>query len=141
MRDLLKKKHNITIDLATLSVTLRSIRIDARGGTVSFGHIASFLETLSSVNEGTTTSLTCEDGTFKRAFLALAMCVRSLSHTTRVIGLDGCHVKAGYGGVLLVMTALDGNCQINPVAIGIAESENAETWEWFVSCEKSIPHL
>ena len=46
MRDLLKKKHRITIDLATLSVTLRRVRLDARGGTISFGHIASFFEIL-----------------------------------------------------------------------------------------------
>ena len=51
--DLVKKKHKITIDLATLSVPLRRVRLHARGGTLSFGHIASVFEILSSTNEGT----------------------------------------------------------------------------------------
>ena len=133
MRDLVKKKHKITIDLATLSVPLRRVRLHARGGTLSFGHIASVFEILSSTNEGTSTSLVCEDEAFKRVFLALSVCVRSLSHTTRVLGVDWCHVKAGYGGVLLVTTALDGNSEIFPAALAIAESENAETLAWFLS--------
>ena len=97
MRDLLKKKHRITIDLATLSVTLRRVRLDARGGTISFGHIASFFEILSSTNEGTSTSLVCEDGAFKRAFVALSMCVRSLSHTPASLAWMGVMSRPAMG--------------------------------------------
>ena len=61
------------------------------------------------------------------------MCVRAFPHTTRVIGLDDCHIKARYGGALLVMTVLDGNGNVFPAAIGIAESENCETWFWFLA--------
>ena len=70
-------------------------------------------------------------------FLALGMCVQSFQHTTRILGLDACHVKAGCGGVLLVMTVLDGNGQIYPSAIAIAEGENQTTWSWFLSLVKT----
>ena len=68
-----------------------------------------------------------KEGVFQRAFLYPAMCVNAFEHMTKIIGLDACHIKAWYGGVILVMTALDGNGQIFPVALGIAESENTAT--------------
>ena len=92
-----------------------------------FGTLAAFLETRSQTNEKTKTSLTAINGMFQRAFLALGMCVDAFTNTTRIIGLDVCHVKAPYGGVILVMTVLDGNGQVFPGALGIAESENVET--------------
>ena len=67
------------------------------------------------------------------AFLALGMCVRAFPHTTRVVGLDACHIKARYGGALIVMTELDGKGNVFPAALGIAESENVETWFWFLA--------
>ena len=39
--------------------------------------------------------------------------------------------------MLLVMTVLDGNGQIYPCAIAIAEGENQTTWSWFLSLVKT----
>ena len=77
------------------------------------------------------------EGAFKRAFLLPGMCVDAFTHSTKVVGLDGCHIKAKYGGVLLVMTVLDGDGHVFPAAIGIAESENQETWRWFVALARA----
>ena len=85
------------------------------------------------MNDGSTTSLVAVEGRFQRAFLALGICVKAFAHTTRVIGLDACHIKAAYGGALLVMTILDGNGQVFPGALAVAESENVQTWRWFLS--------
>ena len=60
------------------------------------------------------------------------MCVDSFWNSTKVVGLDTCHVKATCGGVVLVMTVLDGNGQVFPGAVAIAESENPDTWTWFL---------
>ena len=46
-------------------------------------------------------------------------------------------MKAYDGGVLLVLTILDGNGQVFPGAVAIAESENSETWAWFLSIVKT----
>ena len=48
------------------------------------------------------------------------------------MALDGCHIKAKCGGVILAATILDGNGSVFPAAVGIAESENEATWMWFL---------
>ena len=57
----------------------------------------SFFDELKKVNDGSTTDLRVVEGRFQRAFLALGICVKAFPHTTRVIGLDACHIKAVYG--------------------------------------------
>ena len=87
------------------------------------------------------THLVENNNVFERAFFALGMCIPSFPRTTRVVGLDACHIKASYGGVLLVMTVLDGNISIFPIALGIAESENVDTWTWFLIHVKDSFHF
>ena len=41
----------------------------------------------------------------------------------------------------MVMTVLDGNGQIFPVAVGIAESENTATRSWFLWLVQSALHI
>ncbi|KAG5544464.1 hypothetical protein RHGRI_017027 [Rhododendron griersonianum] len=48
------------------------------------------------------------------------------------IGLDGCHLKGPFGGVLLAAVALDGNNGLYPVAFGLVESECKESWASFL---------
>ena len=69
------------------------------------------------------------------------MCVSAFSNSTGVLGLDACHLKTPHGGVLLVLTILDGNGQIIPGSLGIAESENVHTWKWFLSLVKTAFHI
>ena len=69
------------------------------------------------------------------------MCVSAFSNSTGVLGLDACHLKTPHGGVLLVLTILDGNGQIIPGSLGIAESENVHTWKWFLFLVKTAFHI
>ena len=92
----------------------------------SFGIVRSFLESLASANPGTTFNFQSLDGTFLRAFLCPSICASAFRNSTKVIGLDACHIKARYGGVVLVLTVLDGNGSLFSAAIGIAESENED---------------
>ena len=78
---------------------------------------------------------------FLRAFLYPGVCLDAFLNTTQISGLDACHIKARYGGSLLVMTALDGNGQLFPVALGVAESENTATWTWFNALVKTALHI
>ena len=43
-----------------------------------------------------------------------------------LIGIDGCHLKAPFGGVLLAIIGLDGNNGLFPIAVGVVESEGRE---------------
>ncbi|TXG64419.1 hypothetical protein EZV62_011413 [Acer yangbiense] len=48
------------------------------------------------------------------------------------IGVDGCHLKSPFGGVLLSAVSLDANSGLFPLAICIGEKETQESWEWFL---------
>ncbi|XP_075674891.1 uncharacterized protein LOC142644096 [Castanea sativa] len=49
-----------------------------------------------------------------------------------LVGLDGCHLKGKFGGHILSATARDENDNIFPVALGVVEQENKDTWVWFL---------
>ncbi|XP_030942123.1 uncharacterized protein LOC115967205 [Quercus lobata] len=49
-----------------------------------------------------------------------------------IVELDGCHLKGKFGGHILSATAKDGNENIFPVALGIVEQENKDSWVWFL---------
>ena len=72
------------------------------------------------------------NGAFLHAFLCPSMCVTAFHNSAMVIGLDACHIKARYCGVVLLVTVLDVNGSVFPAALGIAESENEITWKWFL---------
>ncbi|XP_019427184.1 PREDICTED: uncharacterized protein LOC109335506 [Lupinus angustifolius] len=48
-------------------------------------------------------------------------------------GIDGCHLIGPYGGILLVVVALDGNKGIFPIAIIVVEVECKDSWRFFLT--------
>ncbi|KAF8389413.1 hypothetical protein HHK36_026108 [Tetracentron sinense] len=71
--------------------------------------------------------------TFKRFFICFeAMKSGFLKGCRTFKGLDGCHLKGPYGGVLLVAIALDGNNGLFPVTFAIVEGETKENWLFFL---------
>ncbi|KAI3862255.1 hypothetical protein MKX03_007050 [Papaver bracteatum] len=60
-----------------------------------------------------------------------------------ILGLDGCHLTGKYGGTLLVITSLDGNNGLFPIAIYLCQSECKESWIDFLSivAEELKQHL
>ena len=44
------------------------------------------------------------------------------------IGLNGCHLKGPFEGVLLSTVMLDANQWIFPLAVCVCESENTDSW-------------
>ena len=112
----------VTINKKMVKNALADVKRTRPVDNQAFGYIQSFLSCLAEANEGTTTSSMSENGIFLRAFLCPAICRNAFPHTTKINGLDACHIKAHYGNSLLVMTALDGNGQIFSLALGVAES-------------------
>ena len=49
-----------------------------------------------------------------------------------LIGLDGCHLSSAYGGVLLSACAMDADNGIFPLAYCVVESENTNSWSFFL---------
>nr|XP_043619629.1 uncharacterized protein LOC122591424 [Erigeron canadensis] len=77
---------------------------------------------------------------FKRFFISLPACFKGfLAGCRPYIGLDACHLKGKYNGVVAAATGIDGNNSIFPVAYSVLESENTASWTWFLeSLKKAI---
>ncbi|KAH9698180.1 SWIM-type domain-containing protein [Citrus sinensis] len=70
---------------------------------------------------------------FQRFFMAFPAQRNVLHNGCRsYIGLDGCHLKSMYGGVLLAAVSMDANNGMVSLAIVVCEIENTETWTWFL---------
>ncbi|WCJ29554.1 hypothetical protein M5689_011180 [Euphorbia peplus] len=70
---------------------------------------------------------------FKRIFICFeGMKNGILAGCRSFIGLDGCHLKGPFGGVLLAAMALDGDKGIFPLAIRVAENESNSSWGFFL---------
>ncbi|XP_037424460.1 uncharacterized protein LOC119289171 [Triticum dicoccoides] len=49
------------------------------------------------------------------------------------IGLDGCFIKLTTGQQILAATGRDGNNNIYPIAFGVVDKEDEESWTWFLT--------
>lgn len=71
---------------------------------------------------------------FERIFIAFKGSVVGFVNGCRpFIGFDGCHLKGPFRGILLSVIGLDASLQFFPIAITIVESENKESWKWFLN--------
>ncbi|XP_038713386.1 uncharacterized protein LOC120007256 [Tripterygium wilfordii] len=123
---------NITYDKAWRSRehALESIRGSPE---LSFAYLPHYCAELEKNNPGTITRIESDkENMFKYFFLALAPSLRGFrSSMRRVIAVDGTHLKGKYLGTLFIASALDGNNHIYPIAFGVGDSENNESWIWF----------
>ena len=77
---------------------------------------------------GQTSSQVVAHPIFKRIFISLFASKRGFIDACRpIVGLDGCHLKGPYGGILLTAIGLDGNLMFFPLAWAIVEQEDWET--------------
>ncbi|KAF7802804.1 putative MULE transposase domain-containing protein [Senna tora] len=69
---------------------------------------------------------------FERLYICLDVCKKSFLASRKVLGLDGCFLKGGYGCQLLASVGRDPNDQMLLVAFAIVEVESRDTWSWFL---------
>ncbi|XP_056851536.1 uncharacterized protein LOC108807847 [Raphanus sativus] len=114
----------------------REFAVDAARGIPdhSYAKIPKYLHMIKEANHGTHTDYeTDEQGRFKYLFLSFGQSVRGFYNAMRrVIVVDGTFLKNKYRGVLLVATAVDGNSNLYPIGFGVVDSENEDSWEWFL---------
>ncbi|KAH7849908.1 hypothetical protein Vadar_024820 [Vaccinium darrowii] len=71
--------------------------------------------------------------TFKRLYVCFDACKRGFAACRLVIGIDGCHLKGPYGGILLSAVGRDPNEEYFPLAFAVVEAENKDSWTWFLT--------
>lgn len=78
-----------------------------------------------------------EPGQVSGRFLRFYLCLGPLKkafrqHCRRIVGLDGCHLKGPFGGILLSVVGVDANDAMYLVAWAVVESETTDSWTRFL---------
>ncbi|GJR83642.1 mutator type transposase [Tanacetum coccineum] len=72
---------------------------------------------------------------FKRVYVCLSPLKDGFKARKRdFLGLDGCFLSGTYLGWILTAVGVDPNNGIYPLAYAIVESENKDSWKWFLDC-------
>ena len=70
---------------------------------------------------------------FRRIYVCLGPLKEGFKAGMRdVLGLDGAFMKGPFPGQLLTAVSIDPNNGIYPLAYGIVETENTDSWTWFL---------
>ncbi|XP_016676344.1 uncharacterized protein [Gossypium hirsutum] len=98
-----------------------------------YANIYDYLLELRRSNPGTTTICKLDCRLFQRLYICLEACKSGwLTGCRRIIGLDGCWLTGYYGGHLLAAVGVYANNCVYPVAFAAVESENKQSWFWFL---------
>ncbi|XP_057429827.1 uncharacterized protein LOC130722946 [Lotus japonicus] len=97
-----------------------------------YGLLWNYCEAVRLYNPGSTMKMKVEDNRFQRLYVCLDALKKGLKFCRPIIHLDGCFLKAGYGGQLLVAVGRDGNDNIFPIAYAAVEAELKDSWQWFL---------
>ena len=108
----------------------------------SFELLPRYLYMMKKVNPGTITHLELDESNkFKYLFIALGAAIKGFACMRKVISIDGTYLKTKYKGCLLVATAQDGDRHCCPIAWGVVDSENDDSWTWFLTkLQEIIPN-
>ena len=94
-----------------------------------YGHV------VRNLNPGTFVQIKCnrnvlsENPTFERIFVSFPAQKHGYLNGCRpFIGLDGCHLRGRYGGVLLCVVSLDANSSLFHIVVSICEGEILDSW-------------
>lgn len=71
-----------------------------------------------------------------RLFWAFPQTIQAFQHCRPMLSIDDTFLTGKYKGTLLVAIAADANNQLLPIAYALVESENKDSWFWFLCCLK-----
>nr|XP_016497352.1 PREDICTED: uncharacterized protein LOC107816176 [Nicotiana tabacum] len=96
--------------------------------------LSSYLYMMKSKNLGTYTNIKIDDNNrFPYMFYAYGSSITGWNYCRPVIVVDTNFLKSKFRGVLMISASNDANNQNFPLAFGIAESENNNSYEWYFS--------
>ncbi|KAK0597773.1 hypothetical protein LWI29_028476 [Acer saccharum] len=135
--DLLREKYMVSVDMQRLyKAKKRALKGLAADHANCFKHLRRYAYIVNQLNPGSAIYISLQTPlpTFHRLFLSFeAQKLGFLEGCRPFIGLDGCHLKGPFGGVLLSAVALDANSGLYPLAVCICEKETNYSWLWFLN--------
>lgn len=107
-----------------------------------YGLMWNYASEIVRTNPGTTVKIKSkavgDDLKFKRFYLCWGALKKGFLDGCRpIIFLDGCHLKSGYGGILLCAVGIDASNGMYPFAYAVVEKEKKESWLWFIELLKT----
>ncbi|KAK3222145.1 hypothetical protein Dsin_009170 [Dipteronia sinensis] len=117
--DLLRDQFNVSVDPQRLDKAKKgALEVLLKDHTECFSYLRGYALMVQQCNPGSAAYIHLQIDTtiFQRPF----------------IGIDGCHLKGPYGGVLLSAVALDTNSGLYHLAYCICEGETLLSWSWFL---------
>src|SRR5438132_10410486 len=72
-----------------------------------------------------------------RLFWSFGQCIEGFRHCRPVLCVDGTFLSGKYHGTLLTALSADATNKILPIAFAYVESENNDTWLWFLTLIKT----
>lgn len=108
-----------------------------------YGRLRDYILELRTTNPNTTVRVDVEPGTdpsantriFRRIYICLGALKAGYKAGMReILGLDGAHMKKPQPGHILTAVSVDANNGIYPLAYAVVETENAQSWSWFLEC-------
>ena len=63
--------------------------------------------------------------------MALVASIHAWEYCFLIISVDGATLKNNFCGTILAACTLDGNSKIVPLAFGVIDSQNDDSWCWF----------
>ena len=116
----------------------RRVKEDSKGmHAQSYNRLPAWAELARKTNPGSIVKLEVEfrpnkNPEFKRFFVCLDAMKKGFVLGCRPwFGIDGCHLKGPFGGVLLSAVSIDANKGIFPIAFAIVEIECISSWKFF----------
>jgi hypothetical protein len=68
----------------------------------------------------------------QRDFFSLGPCINAFQHCRPLLCIDGTFLTGKYRLQMLTAIGVDGNSQLLPVTFAFVESENTNSWYWFL---------
>ncbi|XP_022748623.1 uncharacterized protein LOC111298164 [Durio zibethinus] len=98
--------------------------------------LPAFCEQIKKTNPGSITEVfaTGADNRFQRLFVSFHASIYGfLNGCLPIVGLGGIQLKSKYLGTLLSATSFDADGGLFPLAFGVVDTENDDSWIWFLS--------
>ncbi|KAM0861761.1 hypothetical protein ACQ4PT_045688 [Festuca glaucescens] len=135
---IIQKDFNMSASRSKLERARRFALTQINGDELAqYNLLWDFVAEIRRSNPGSTMFVNAKAGLFENCYMSLDACKRGLLVGCRpVIGIDGCHMKNIFGGVMLAAVGVDPNDCIFPIALAIVEVEDTNSWKWFLSTLK-----
>ncbi|XP_019242449.1 PREDICTED: uncharacterized protein LOC109222558, partial [Nicotiana attenuata] len=129
----MKRAHGIDVGYGKAWHAIQKGLSLLRGTTEqNYEQLPSYLYMMEQKNPGSYTNIVRdEENRFVYMFFMYGASISGWKYCRPLIAVDGTFLKNKYRGVLLVAVTKDANNQIFPIAFGVVDKENNESYEWY----------